>query len=1157
MNIQKQIVDLTPSQLRAIATEPVSDRIVIAMAGSGKTTVLTEYYHALIMAGFKPKEIIAITFTEKAARSMKVKLIRKMADSGKPDSAGELHDAPISTIHSFLGQLVREYTLTLGLDPDWRVLDEMQADILVEQTLRDLMFLWRKDKPDKYGLLISKLEWGHDPYTQFQSFWGDLNSRGLRPGKISPGGDVNVIFNKYKDGALESIDNFLHAITYPGKKNKTDERRIMYAQELHTLLDSLLIDQCGAEVMLELDKYLAQDRIGWGFAKAIEIEGKSLRENIKDLISVIPYISGRDVREAFIELVCDFEREYRKNKELQNYLDFNDFELYAEVLLKNHPEICSYLKSTYRALLIDEFQDTNPVQMSIMEKFMPDRGFYAVGDPRQSIYGFRHADVGIMLGMMKEYGESGKSVVELDENFRSREIILKFTSENFKARPIDSKFPGKSFGDIKAGRVFVQGAYESPVEMIISSSETMDEARLIETRAIANRLGFILNQGFSVEDRDKNLRELMPSDCVMLFRSGRRMIDYARALEGNGIPYVVTTGSGFYNQREIMDLANYFDLLLNPDDHQLLADVLRSSFYGIHVDGLFTIIMGLRSLKDHGSTFLKEDFQQKISSELMESDKEKFIDLVEDFRYLMDVCQGEGPSVRIRHILEKTHFRGIISRGRGGTRRLGNIAKLMDIADDWENDLPGDNRGFIKRIKELRFRDVREAESPVTSSSESVTLMTIHASKGLEFPLVILADAASQVRADASPWIVSEDGGIFLKRQVSSKIEEKYKEDMYFSGQKEEKKNRGRDESSRLLYVALTRAIEKLIVSVAFSGKTNSEFLDIFMGASDIGQVIEEPKDSLRVGSITIPVFKGCDLIENPVQYKQDSVKQVTIDVKGSIEQIKSWQPRFDRSNLLYSATEISTWIVCPRLYQYRHELGLGTLEGEISAFDSSIPDSGDEREVSARSTGLDEFPVLERGKFIHEMLYQFVKNGDEFSVTDFINKAISLKFKANSDDLNKILSYVKESEPGRSLLKSLQTRLEESVTFRDVNTGMVLRAIPDAAWIENDKWQIIDYKTGKLHDEKNRDMIGIAYACQLRIYAMALKSISGLNVAGASLLFVDQEKCIDIDLSSDSMANMNEILDIFHESTGKGIYQPVISGNCEFCSFRIGCPAW
>ena len=1019
METKSEKIKLSENQERAVSADPRVDRIVIAMAGSGKTTVLTEYYLALLETGLNPEEIVAITFTEKAARSMRVKLDKKLNETDRDDVAEELNSSTISTIHSFFGRLVRENALVLGLDPDSTIIDESRAEILRQECLNEVMVKFKEESRDRYDLLLTRLEWGNDPETSFLRFFNNMKSLGFSAGELHGGPDEVTVFERARENLQAEIDGFIVISKTFTKLSEPQHNKIVCLHELDEIVNSLGIDDLTYLKSEQISAYTKRGKISGTFTKAVKEDFDLLKNSIKDFVDSLYYVLGKEVREIFLKLISDFESQYRSAKQKSHVLDYNDLEFHSLDLFENHPHILKKIKARFTAFLIDEFQDTNPLQMKLIEKLRPSKGFFAVGDPRQSIYGFRYADIRIMLNEIGKFESGSGEVIKLDENYRSRKMLLECISGMFDQRQIDNNFSDMKFGRFIPGRKFKTEGVKNSVEVIVSVADISEEAKELEVLAVANRLAGLLNSGMKIEGKDGESRVLTPGDCAVLFRTKSRMRKFARAFESAGIPHQISTGGGFYNQREVMDLINYLELLMNPYNVLTFGEVIRAPFYGISMDGLFTLISKLKTHRE-GELF-EENFWENNKINLSGSDSMRFEDFQAEFEMILNESDGISVADRLLLILDKTHFKGATAVGRGGRRRLGNIDKLMNLADDWESDFPGNISGFIDRIKELRFRDVMEPESPVDSTDDSVSLMTIHAAKGLEFPLVILADATAQVSKRKAQWLISADGQIVLKARNAAENQYKSVEDVFYKNLTGEIREKEMSEAFRLIYVALTRASEKLIISVPLTQSPQGEFWDFFNGVFDLKPMRDEIPDSMEIGEVKIPFYQASELSTRKEIYSHMPLKDdLSFDLDTIFNQVGSWPREFKHKRSFYSVSEFSTWLQCPLKYKFNYEMGFSKLVERFGNMNMKTAD--EESDVDFNHDDYPDAPKIKpqyRGTIIHNLLSDMVDKKDNFSIDEFLNKNITDGSIISRDELLVIADRFRSSDIGVSLMRS------------------------------------------------------------------------------------------------------------------------------------------
>jgi ATP-dependent exoDNAse (exonuclease V) beta subunit len=546
-------VPLTPDQLDAVDVEQRHrDACVVAGPGSGKTTVLVEYFRRLVDAGVDPLRILAITFTEKAAGNMRQKLGGKFA--GNPELRARLERAWVSTVHGFCARLLRENAVFAGVDPEFRIADERRSWRLQQQSLQSAIdALLGERLPAMRALIrgLSSLEFE----TNLLNAYDTMRCAGM--------GVADLAAMPAPAGAtVRDLEQVLDALCnqnlslWNGPQNEQLESALEGAERIvsaDTPLDAL---RALARFSLNLNKC----RKGNG---AYEL----LRE-MKDLVDKkLPYTLMSELyrheRELVLELLHRFDRIYRQRKVESGLLDFSDLEEFSVRLLAGHVETRARLQRQFDHILMDEFQDTNGQQARLMELLRPPDRFYVVGDVNQSIYGFRHADPEAFRAWRDDILARGRHHVDLRENFRSRPEILSAVEtitgdcRGIEPRPL---IPGKPFADQP----------EYAVEVIAAATPE------IEAGWVARR---IAGMQPAVEFRD----------IAVLVRNTEVIGEFTAAFDAAGIPYVVNRGRGFYESREVNDLTNLLRAIANPRDEIALAVVLRSPLVGASDEDLLRL----------------------------------------------------------------------------------------------------------------------------------------------------------------------------------------------------------------------------------------------------------------------------------------------------------------------------------------------------------------------------------------------------------------------------------------------------------------------------------------------------------------------------------------------------------------------------------------
>ena len=515
---------------------------------------------------------------------------------------------------------------------------------------------------------------------------------------------------------------------------------------------------------------------------------------------------------------------YRASLDEQSGLDFDDLEAGTVALLRN-PAIRAHWQAEVAAVLVDEFQDTNDRQREIILGLcgeQPGR-LFVVGDARQSIYRFRGADVTVFTGLQSEIQRQGGRSIDLDRTFRAHPALLSSTgallAQVMGSTPDAQRPYYIPFSPLRSERDEPRAGVQGPfVECILAAGEDSETARAASAHALAGRLAELKAQG-QIQSWD---------EVALLFRASTPFPIYEQALEDFGIPFVTVAGSGFYDRPEVRDLLNILRALADPWDDQALAGMLRSPALGISDVGLYQLRFGasneVRPLRDA----LRADL-----SALSPSDQDharRALAILEDLEPLVDRLPVAG---LLKRIVDRSDYRATLATCAhlpGSARLWRNVDKLIS---DAQKSGAVRVRAFLEYIATMR--DVGARESEAASEAEGVVrLMTIHKAKGLEFPFVVLADANRRPnRGRGLAFQLGESWTFGIDKSESSPLA--------FRLAQWQDSLQSDAEDQRLLYVALTRAQEKLIINGHLSLKDGHLKADGWLSAIlDAGGILPD-----------------------------------------------------------------------------------------------------------------------------------------------------------------------------------------------------------------------------------------------------------------------------------------------------------------------------
>ena len=523
-----------------------------------------------------------------------------------------------------------------------------------------------------------------------------------------------------------------------------------------------------------------------------------------------------------------FGDRYARLKEERSALDFDDLELCTRDLLSSQPALGASIRERFAHVMVDEFQDVNPLQEELLE-LVSGGNLFSVGDEHQSIYGFRHADVEIFERRLAAAREAGRAT-SLTTNFRSRPEILNVIDLAFGSILAEGRFeplrPAEPQGGAAAARISPcvdlmlvdrtkgcwDGLGDDPFGATIGDVTVW---RAAEARLLAQRISELAGPG----------RPFEWGDVAVLVRAGTDMHVYERALAERGIPAYAHGGRGFADAQQVSDLRAYLAGLANPLDELALVSVLASPLAGVTLGGIACLRLRARRLGRGLWHAVREAFlpggdgSDDLAGALDERDRDALAAFAGRFAGERAIAPRLSLEALIDRVVTESGYDVAVLAMPAGDRRLANVRKLMRIARRFESTDGRDIRGFIDHLDERRLLQSREAEAPVEgeTSEPAVRVMTVHAAKGVEFPVVCVADLGREARQDSGGGLeVSQDGRIGLRL---ASLSGETRGALDWEELKHEQAERGEEEERRIFYVAMTRAEEHLVLSGAVDAK--------------------------------------------------------------------------------------------------------------------------------------------------------------------------------------------------------------------------------------------------------------------------------------------------------------------------------------------------
>jgi ATP-dependent helicase/nuclease subunit A len=795
---------LTPEQARAVARRDCS-LMVRAGAGTGKTTVLVErFVQAVAQDGAPVEGILAITFTEKAAAEMKSRVRRRFLELGRRADARSSEGSWISTIHGFCSRVLRTHALSAGIDPDFRVLDELEAERIATDAFDGSLGAFMGDGGDPERLEMVAAYTPDRLRDMVRTAHSRLRSRGDRRPRLEQAKPPLVAGQHERLAVAGRAAAAELAGAGAGKAVATAlERLERCLAVLERVAPGELADPA------DLDKLTLAGNAN-ALCTAACNEYREALGAYESLCRAQVEYGHHTMLRALLEL---YDERYEEGKRARSALDFEDLELIARDLLAGDEGLRRQYAERFTHVLVDEFQDTNPLQNQLIEQLERDNVF-RVGDENQSIYGFRNADVEVFRGHWNKAAEQGRAE-SITVNFRSRGELLE---------AIDGCFSltwGERFEPLREA----EGARAVPprvapcVDLLVTdkSKPRWEEKLVADDPFGAAMHGATIWRAAEARLLAKHIEELRADggwewrDIVLLLRATTSMGFYERALEERGIPTHVVGGRGYWAQQQVADLRHWLAALANPRDELAVYSVLASPLAGLSLDAV--ALIGVHAREARRDVWWTISDPNGLADELPDRDRRR----LERFVRLFEAERRSAPQVSLetlihRAISETGYDHHVLSLP-AGVRRMANVRKLMRMAREYEADEGRDLRAFIDTLAERDAALPREGEAPLEAEAlDAVRLMTVHRAKGLEFPVVCVGDLGKDGREDYGALRISEDGSLGLRLASigggavdSAKLERI----------KARQKRVGEEEEKRIFYVAVTRAQQHLVLSGA------------------------------------------------------------------------------------------------------------------------------------------------------------------------------------------------------------------------------------------------------------------------------------------------------------------------------------------------------
>lgn len=992
----------TASQQRAVESWSGGDTCVVAGPGSGKTRVLVGRLRWLVETkGIDPAHLLAITFTEKAARQM----LERLLEEAPPEWRQSYYRTAISTVDAFCTRFLRSHALQAGIDPEFKVIDTWQSNMELRR-------------------VISKA--------------------------------LDVCYDRSPKSALSFLRSFA------GARSVAEEISLSSVHEqIFRLYRSMQVSSAGQN-SLESDES--------------------------------PHLKKFQIQRSWIiGVLSEVDRAYRDWKRAAALVDFSDLSKFTVQILGSD----RVPRLPFQHILVDEYQDTNPLQatlITLLQKHAENANcaLFGVGDINQSIYGFRDASPEVFHKFSGEIQRCGGKVVKLRENFRSRPDIL-LASEQLLLGA-EGLEPQPLVAQRKLSR-----KKDPSVEVIIMRHDTKLVARQREARQVATR----------IIEMCRRLRIGNPvktptwSDFAVLLRTHNLVREFYRHLREAGIPCQVAGGAGFFENRAVRDLMCLLQVLSNPRDEIRLAAVLCSPLVSISDETLLRLKLLNGNLADvirSNQTILGEDGKRlRIFAERLGQWRENL--------------DSVPPDLLIWRILTETGYEASTLSQSDGPQKAASVRKLAELSRTLYDTGRFTFTELIEQLCDWQTSFPRQPEAELQGDTEdAVQVMTMHNAKGLEFPIVFLPalDYQSRGGGDTLTYLPKAGMGVkWIDPQSGKELP-----DRAFQSIREYRKNREREENNRLLYVAITRAEEHLVLSAAL-GKNVTGWARLLR--DKLGVKLDHfdcvPNEKEKNG-LRFRLFRTNQNVEL-AQIAPTVLAHPNIQLLDPLDHHKS----FDTSA---AVTSIALYAQCPRKYYLSRYLGFE----QASALTVTTKDE---------STALNnQTEASELGQRVHKVL------------------AGSLAPEHAGPEAMQLVKNFQESEFSR---RAGTNAVREQGLLFAVEDYLIQGQID--LWFDDGAERVlIDYKTDKVTADEAKGRAQ-DYALQIQLYAQALEQSSGRRPDRGVIYFLRPNVAIDVELNAEALNKARQTVRNFFAAQSQQSFPLQVEKHCFRCvHYENLCPA-
>ena len=1129
MTATQSNIELPDARDRQVAVGTFDRNLVVtAGAGTGKTTLLVDRLVHLLLRNPDPlkiTEIVALTFTNKAADEMKLRLRQRLQafldieldrqpkndteektqkdikilidlyQLSKDELDRRVHDAlrnmersDIGTIHSFAATLLRLYPLEAGVDPQFHEDDGVAFERLFDEhwdLWLDQELSLRSAHAEDWRKILPRCQ-----LDQIKALAKSISAENVDLRQNTNG--QNAVPAVFRDW-LAKLEGKAAALIERHSEDRLNEKLVRAARAVlgEFKKTGQKSDTLGDEYALLSDKSISRNLKGWPPDDVGEAQ--EIVRAAEGLVNVDGELTGKLWR-----LLVPYAEDFRERFVREGYLSFDGLLVRARNLVRDQQRVRAELKRRYREILIDEFQDTDPIQYEILlylaehsgqaamdwrqVKLVPGK-IFVVGDPKQSIYAFRRADIEAYLEVVEKIIKAQNGVeCRLTTNFRSNAAILDAVNGAFETliQAQDGVQPTYIAIYPAPGRITAPSQIPKLlVRKVVAEVEAIDAetARHLEGESLARWLTEqVLGKTLILNARGEKVYA-QPKDVAILLRKLTDIHDYLEPLRRQGIRYVVEGERHFYAAKEIIDAVNLLRAVENPHDRLALVGVLRTPLGGLTDQQIYEL---------HRQNLL----DYRVAAKLAGKDFLPTLNLLyETLAHLHDETRSMPIGAAVAHVFATLPVELLAACYFHGEQAVANLQKLTQQAELLGREGLTTLKEAIRQL-EQRVLDVKdEGESVLAEENlDAVRIMSIHKSKGLEFPIVILAGCQTGTEgrhsADAEAMFDWSTGMTGLRIGAISDLA-----GLYIA---EKTRLRNAEEQKRLLYVAMTRARENLIVSCTPSGRRSSgSFLSMLDNTLNDGIADAEASKSVSLGAGVVEIEVVSEKLTAPGSAKAKFKRA---------KQKHNWQSfvgTWARRDAAYEKAQQASPFLTPTLLKRQEETST---------------------EAASKMNGqiYQQTPAFVVGDLAHRFLqnWQFASDVKEFErqLHDFITHALPREFESSRREIESELQEIVVSFFRSKVYADLAASL---ILGREVPllmpwNGQIMEGVIDLIYEKTGLLYLADYKTDRVARNELRQSAE-RYRQQAEIYTQAATQSLRREVAAFKIIFLRTGDAVEI----------------------------------------------